>query len=810
MKRPLLLALLLPGIAGLLWLALSLPAQDLPLPQDGLLSPEESVAFIQGLEARGLHGECVLQADGFLRRYPGHPYREQVEMWRIRSLLSLGRTSEASEAIRLHLKDFPQSPSRRELMRCLGRCLQETGNPAEALAVYQELLGSLPQDSPEEEETRYRVAVCLATLGREKEARTELRKLVSRPLDATHLPRVYARQYLAIMRQNEGDSAAALSMHQPLLALKGLPDALRQELLLTAGYLAFLPPVQDYGQALSVYGAFLSEYPEDPRAREVRRNLLSCLYALGKHEEYLQRLQDYRRLYPSQEPQDRELTWLAAQSNMALRRWEEALPLLQQVADDQEASPTRRQQALSSRIYCLEALKRHGETAEEIQRYAQAYPQAQDLEQLLLCRAAALEALGRTEEAIQLYESLLPRLAAGDPAPWQRAALALVKLREAKGEYRQAADLCLELARKAPDTPQGALLGKEFFQETALPILVKIPDDPRALPLVDQLLQGKENREEQMRLLQLRYLFALEAKALPQVEETLLRLLPLCSPAQAPQWLLRKAQVHRLQKRYEDTVKDYQDLLARGETPQEMRRETLPDILALLYYLKRPQEAVPYLEEFFRLSPPEPLSRTLLGHIAGERHARRDFVNAQRALRALLDDRECPPQEKPDLLLRLADAQFQAGQFALCRESLQAVADLRNAQGDLPSVDQLAFQAELAILENRADAALTYAKQALAGRHEAQSTDGRDDVLLPDSLPRATWALARALLDLKAYDEAFSAATQGFILRHHPVYSPRCYLIAAAAKDALGDSKTAQELRQNLQREYPDFSSPAP
>ena len=135
---------------------------------------------------------------------------------------------------------------------------------------------------------------------------------------------------------------------------------------------------------------------------------------------------------------------------------------------------------------------------------------------------------------------------------------------------------------------------------------------------------------------------------------------------------------------------------------------------------------------------------------------------------------------------------------------------MRNAQGDLPSVDQLAFQAELAILENRADAALTYAKQALAGRHEAQSTDGRDDVLLPDSLPRATWALARALLDLKAYDEAFSAATQGFILRHHPVYSPRCYLIAAAAKDALGDSKTAQELRQNLQREYPDFSSPAP
>ena len=41
-------------------------------------------------------------------------------------------------------------------------------------------------------------------------------------------------------------------------------------------------------------------------------------------------------------------------------------------------------------------------------------------------------------------------------------------------------------------------------------------------------------------------------------------------------------------------------------------------------------------------------------------------------------------------------------------------------------------------------------------------------------------------------------------------FETRQVTIAAAAKDALGDSKTAQELRQNLQREYPDFSSPAP
>ncbi|MGN0866984.1 MAG: hypothetical protein ACI4SG_04830 [Oligosphaeraceae bacterium] len=794
-------SLLLAG-AVLFLLAAWLPAQSPALPQDGLLSPEESVAFIQGLEARGLHDECLRQAEVFLRRYPGHPYREQVEQRKIRSLLSLKKYPEVVEAIRAHLKDFPGSAVRQEFLQCLGRCLQETGDPAAALEVYQELLADkATASSPEEEELRYRLAVCLATVGRDQEARAELRKLASLTLDAGHLPRIYACQYLAILRQNDGDAAGALSMLQPLLLLQELPDSLRQNLLLTVGYLSFLPPVQDFAQARAAYGSFLSEYPQDERAQEVRRNLLSCTYALGEHQEFLRLLQEYQSHLPADAPRDWELLWLAAQSSMALERWEEALPRLQDLAQSDAVAPARRQQARALRIFCLDALQRHQEVAEEADAYAQLHPQAMDLEQILLRRGAALQELHREEEAIQLYQSLLPRLAAGAPGPYQQAGLSLMRLLEAQGDFAQAATLCLALAEKAPATASQGVQSGDSLREAALPLLLKIPADPRALPLVDQLLAKTTDADKVNRLLQLRYHFALEAKDLVQTEATIQRILPLCTPVQTPVWRQRNARILRLQKRYAETIQEYQGILAHRETPGEMRREILPDLVALLYFQKRGPEAVPYLEELFRLSPPAALSRVLLAHIAQERRAQKDYHNAQRAVSALLQDASCPPEERIPLLLQLSDLQFLGGQIPQCRATLQEMASRLGAQGAPLPMDLLALKAELALMDQQPDAALTYAKEA---------QERRDAALLPDSRPRAQWALAQALLSLQDYPGALTAATQGFILEKHPVYSPRCYLVAAMAKEAQGDAKTAAELRNALRQEYPESSDPTP
>ncbi len=789
------LPLLLAGMA-LCLTGFPLLAQTPSLPQDGLLSPEESVAFIQGLEARGLHDECLRQAEVFLQRYPGHPYGEQVKQRRIRSLLVLKQYPQVVEAIQAYLKEYPGSSVRQEFLPCLGRCLQETGDAAAALEVYQELLSDKGLASEEEaEEVRYRLAVCLATVGREAEARKELRKLASLTLDAQHLPRVYARQYLAILRQQDGDAAGALAMFQPLLLLKGLPDSLRQNLLLTAGYLAFLPPVQDFAKARSAYGSFLSEYPQDSRSQEVRRNLLSCAYALGEHQEFLQLLQEYQKQLPANAPQDWDLLWLSAQSHLALERWEEALPLLQTLAESDAVAPQRRQQAFSLRLFCLDSLHRLQEVAEEADRYAQLYPQASDRESILLRRAAALQELHRDQEAIQLYQTLLPRLAAGDPALYQQAGLSLIGLWEAQGEFSQAVTLCLTLAEKAPALSSPKEQSGDALREAALPLLLKIPSDPRALPLVDQLLAKSHEAEKTRRLLQLRYHFALEGKNLPQAEATIQRLLPLCTPAQIPVWLQRNARILRLQKRYPETIQAYQEILAQGETPGEMRREILPDLVALLYFQKRGPEAVPYWEELFRLPSPPPLSRVLLAHIAQERRSQKDYLNAQRAVSALLQGEACPPEERIPLLLQLADLQFLGGQIPQCRASLEEVASRLETQGAPLPMDLLALKAELALRENQPDAALTYAKEA---------QERRDSALLPDSRPRAQWALAQALLTLQDYPGALTAATQGFILEKHPVYSPRCYLVAAMAKEAQGDPKTAAELRNALQQEYPD------
>lgn len=794
-------SLLLAGMA-LFLLASSLLAQAPLLPQDGLLSPEESVAFIQGLEARGLHDECLRQAEVFLQRYPGHPYREQVEQRKIRSLLSLKQYPEVVEAIRRHLKDFPESEVRQEFLQCLGRCLQETGDAAAALEIYQELLKEASSASSEEaEELRYRLAVCLATVGRDQEARGELRKLASQPLDAQHLPRVYARQYLAILRQNDGDAAGALAMLQPLLLLQGLPDALRQNLLLTAGYLAFLPPLQDFAQARTAYGSFLSEYPQDSRALEVRRNLLSCTYALGEHQEFLRLFQEYRSQLPAEAPQDWDLLWLAAQSLLALERWEEALPHLQALVQSDAIAAPRRQKAHSLSIFCLDSLHRPQEVVQEAERYAQLYPQASDLAQILLRQGAALQELHREEEAIRLYEALLPRLAAGAPALYQQAGLSLMHLLEAQGDFGAAVTLCLTLAEKAPAAATQEVQSGDSLREAALPLLLKIPADPRALPVVDQLLSQATGGEKPTRLLLLRYQFALESKDLSQAAATIQRILPLCTPAQAPVWHQRNALILRQQKQYPEAIQEYQGILSHPETPEAMRREILPDLVALLYFQKRGPEAVPYLEELFRLSSPATLSRVLLAHIAQERRAQKDYHNAQRAVSALLQDKGCPPEERIPLMLHLADLHFLEGQLPQCRAVLEEIAARQSAQGAPLPMDLLALKAELALMDHQPDAALTYAKEA---------QERRDTALLPDSRPRAQWALAQALLTLQDYPGALTAATQGFILEKHPVYSPRCYLVAAMAKEAQGDAKTAAELRNALQKEYPDSSDTTP
>jgi TolA-binding protein len=56
-----------------------------------------------------------------------------------------------------------------------------------------------------------------------------------------------------------------------------------------------------------------------------------------------------------------------------------------------------------------------------------------------------------------------------------------------------------------------------------------------------------------------------------------------------------------------------------------------------------------------------------------------------------------------------------------------------------------------------------------------------------------------------SYAEAYLAYARTSILYLHPEYTPRALARSALCKEKMGDVAAAQALREQLQREYPDY-----
>ncbi|MCQ2402907.1 MAG: tetratricopeptide repeat protein [Lentisphaeria bacterium] len=774
--------------------SLGLHAQQMDRPVDGLRSPEDAFAFIKGLSQRKFYDEVIRQTKAFQETYPGHPLTESVEAWRIQALYAEKQYSETAEAIRVHLEKFPKSENRAEFLWTQGDCHFRLKEYEKAIPAYEAVLNE--KKGRNLEESRYYLAVCLESLGRSEEAKGHLRQLAALPSDNEHLPRVYARQYLAVLAQNEGNSSGALAIYKPLLLLKALPAQLRRNLLLSAGALAFLPPVQDYSQAAEIYGAFVIEFPDDPQIRLIRRSLLTCLFFQEKYDEFLSAREDYQKRFPGTE-QDWELDWLTAQAYVQKEHYDQALPILQRITEDVQAPSTLKQPAMQYVVMCLDKTRQDEALVVAAKKYCADYPAALDGNDILCMAAEAEWRLNRLPEAIADFTRLLPLLAAGDPVKYQKVGCCLATLLDKTEQPSQAAALFLELADKAPETSEQANFhAKRELQLYAVTPLYRLPGDSRRLPLLDSLIQTATNDEEKIQLLQYKYQFGMQDNA-PEVSLNAIEdILTLTTPARQPTWLLLRAQLHYQVKDYAQTIADYQKLMAHPETSLDYRRQVLPELVTLLYFTKAETTMTPLLKELFGLAPAPTLSEPLLITIARDctRHA--DWQNARLAYQRILSNPSLAETSVDLYLFLLADVEFRDGKLPQAKELLQKSADARGRRGLPATGDVAAMLAEIALQEGQPDVALIYAKQALASTERFGSKD---------TLPRAQWALAQALLALKDDAGAFTAASRGFIMEKHPVYSPRCLLIAAQAKEHQGDTKTAQELRKNLQEEYPDF-----
>ena len=774
--------------------SLGIHAQQLDRPVDGLRSPEDSFAFIKGLSQRKFYDEVIRQTKAFQENYPGHSLTESVEAWRIQALYAEKHYADTAEAIRTHLERFPKSENRADFLWTKGDCHFRLQEYEKAIPAYEAVLKE--KKARYHEEARYYLAICQENLGRSEEAKEHLRQLAALPSDKDHLPRVYARQYLAILAQNEGNTSGALAIYKPLLLIKDLPAQLRRNLLLSAGALAFLPPVQDYPQAAEIYGAFVIEFPDDSQIRIIRRSLLTCLFFQKKYEEFLSARTDYQKRFPAGEL-DWELEWLTAQAFVQKEHYDQALPILQKITEDAQEPSTLKQPAMQCVVLCLDKTRQDEALVLAAKKYCGDYPSALDSNDIRCMAAEAEWRLNRLPEAIADFSTLLPLLAGGDPVKYQKVGCYLATLLDKTEQPSQAAAIFLELADKAPETTdQAGYHAKRELQLYALTPLYRLPGDSRRLPLLESLIQTAANDEEKLQLLQYKYQFGLQDNT-PEVSLNAIdAILALTTPARQPAWLLLRAQLHYQGKDYAKTIQDYQAVLAHPETSREYRRQVLPELVTLFYFTKSELAKTPLLQELFSLEPAPTLSEPLLLTIARDCTRRADWQNARLAYKSILSNPSLAETSVDLYLFLLADVEFQDGKLPQAKELLQKSADARRRRGLPATGDVAALLAEIALQEEQPDVALVYAKEALASTERFGSRD---------TLPRAQWALAQTLMSLKDDAGAFTAASRGFIMEKHPVYSPRCILIAAQAKEHQGDTKTAQELRKNLQEEYPDF-----
>lgn len=768
-------------------------AQD-AMPTNGLLSPEESLAYIQGLSNRKFFEECLQQANEFSLRYPKHPFAESVDAYRIQALYALQRYDETASAIKDFLTLYPKSEYVPEFRWTQAESYFNAKKYSEAVAAYEDVIKQVKKSH--QEDAHYRLAICLVEMDRKDEALEHLQQLSKRKPDAEHLPRIYASQYLAIMKQNEGENEEALNLYLPLLEVPRLPDDLRMNLLLSAAYLAFTPPIQNYQKAAEFYGTVLAEFPNDPSVAAIRKNLLSCHFALGNYKNYLALFAKYSQ-NSKVIASDTELLWLAAQANVATEHYKDSLPILTSLIEDSALNAPLRQKAMQTAIIALDALNEDEKLIVLAKQYREDYPTALDSTDVLQRAANAETRSGNYPEAIADYRQLLPLLAAGDPIKYQTVGKVLATLLDKIGDYSASANLFLELAEKAPETTtQKDYTTKRDLRKTALTPLFQLKDDPRGLAIVTELCASPTDNDELLTLLKLKYQFAVNSSKYDIAIAAIGEILEKTTPAQQPNWLVARAKINRNFRRYSQTADDYLKALAHPECPKALRSELLPDLITLLYYTKRQKEAAPFLQEIFSLNPQPRLSEALLFAIAKDRCDSSDFTNARKAYGIILADKALSNEKRDFYSFMLADTEVKAGDLARAKELLNAVEQDRTRRDLQPNSDCSALFAEIAILEDLPDVAIVYAKQAL---------EGTDKTASQDTLPRARWALAQAYLQAGDYKSAFSIASQGFILGKHPVYAPKCYQVASKAKELLGDKRTAQELQKNLREEYPDF-----
>ena len=353
------------ALAALLWSAAS-PAshsgsvyaqntagKEAPAPETGSnRDGSERFDFADGLFARNLYDLAVGEYRKLLEEYPEHPRKAGSLFGLAESLFHLKRYDEAAASYADFLQHFPEHPQNGSAGLRMGEILLETGHRNEALRRFQAL--SQKTDASISSPAHFFAATIFLEKDKRGLAAKHLQALLNAPVgeELGGLAHYYLGE---INLKNKNFKNAALYFQK---ALNAQSADIRQLASLGLGRTAFAR--QELDQALSY---FSKAYDLDPAAKAAQDALSGKLNTLHKLRRFEDLLSEGQRGLPTEAFAQAFSKWLMADALVQLKRYPEALKLLEEALAGAGLSPKEREKA---EIYKLETLLASAQTGQAL------------------------------------------------------------------------------------------------------------------------------------------------------------------------------------------------------------------------------------------------------------------------------------------------------------------------------------------------------------------------------------------------------------------------------------------------------------
>lgn len=288
----------------------------------------------------------------------------------------------------------------------MARCFYETDKKWEGIVVYQELLDRFPS-AQEREPALFGIIVSLAEVNQPQRALTRCEE--------------YLRDF------------------------KGGPNAE------TVGYLMGAVALQanDPRTAETYFGRLLETQPKTQYREQIRYLLANAKFSAGKHEEAVVEYKKYLQEYPKGQNVE-DVTYRIALCAVFSGKYEDAIKLLTEYMDKYRQGPFV-SDARYRLAVCKYAASLYEAVIADCKAWERDYPTNQQLGEVLALLADSYAALGKDEEAAQIY--IRSYQTATSDEVMNYSLFAASKLLQKRGEWNKVSDLFTKFIEDKPDNP---------------------------------------------------------------------------------------------------------------------------------------------------------------------------------------------------------------------------------------------------------------------------------------------------------------------------------------------------------------------